>query len=112
GGAGIGGPVVAMPLRRARIAATVYEAYSAPAHGVGSFMNMATNGLDGLRVLDADEHVKAAGFATSRMVMSSGSGKRLGEVPNGAPLADGTVSMNMNRDDLYRALDEEAAGRG
>jgi len=111
-GAGIAGPLAAMALRQVGIAATVYEAYGSPAYGIGSFMNMATNGLDGLRVLGADERVKAAGFATSRMVMSSGSGKRLGEVQNGAPLADGTVSMTMNRADLYRALHEEAAGRG
>lgn len=111
-GGGIAGPVAAMALQRVGIEATIYEAYDRSAHGVGSFMNVATNGLDGLRTLGAHERVKAAGFPTSRMVMWSGAGKRLGEVPNGTTLSDGTVSMTMDRADLYAALYDEVASRG
>ena len=110
-GGGIAGPVTAMALQKVGIEATVYEAYDRTAHGVGSFMNVATNGLDGLRTLGAQERVKAAAFPTSRMVMWSGTGKQLGEVENGTALADGTVSMTMNRADLYAALYDEATSR-
>lgn len=111
-GGGIAGPVAAMALRKVGIHATVYEAYDGPAHGVGSFMSMATNGLDGLRTLDAHEAAKAAAFPTPLMAIWSGTGRRLGEVENGATLPDGTVSMTMNRADLYAALHDEAAARG
>ncbi len=111
-GGGIAGPVAAMALQRVGIPATVYEAYERTAHGVGSFMNMATNGLDGLRTLGAHELVQTRGFPASRMVMWSGTGKKLGEVENGTRLPDGTVSMTMSRSELYTALHEEIDGRG
>ena len=82
-GCGIGGPVVAMALQRAGIEAVIYEAYDRPADYVGSFLNTASNGLDALRTLDSHTRVLAEGFATPRMVMWSGTGKRLGEVANG-----------------------------
>ncbi len=111
-GGGIAGPVTAMALQKAGIEASVYEAYDRTARGVGSFLLIATNGLDGLHALDAHAGVEAAAFPTPRMVMWSGTGKRLGEVTTGATLPDGTVSMTMNRADLYAALHGEAARRG
>ena len=39
-------------------------------------------------------------------------GKHLGDVPNGGTLPDGTVSQTLKRADLYRALRDEAVGRG
>lgn len=103
-GAGIAGPVAATALRRVGIDATVYEAYDRSAHGAGTFLNLATNGLDGLRTLGIHEGVEAAAFPTPRFVMWSGTGKKLGEVENGTPLPDGTASMTMNRADLYAAV--------
>ncbi|MGW5411304.1 FAD-dependent monooxygenase [Actinomadura geliboluensis] len=111
-GCGIGGPAIAMALRRVGIDAVVYEAYAKAADDVGSFLNIASNGLDALRVLDAHEAVMAAGVRTPRMVMWSGTGKRLGEVANGLRLADGTESHTVQRADLYRIVRDEAAARG
>ena len=53
-----------------------------------------------------------AAFPTPRMVMWSGSGKRLGEVANGIALDDGTTSQTILRGRLHRALRDEAASRG
>jgi 2-polyprenyl-6-methoxyphenol hydroxylase-like FAD-dependent oxidoreductase len=111
-GCGIGGPAIAMALQRAGIEPVVHEAYAAAADNVGSFLNIASNGLDALRVLDAHEPVMAAGVRTPRMVMWSGTGKRLGEVANGLRLADGTESHTVQRADLYRIVRDEALARG
>jgi FAD-dependent urate hydroxylase len=111
-GGGIGGPVAAMALERAGIEATVYEASDAPADYVGLFLNVSSNGLDVLRTLDVDAAGQADGFPIPRMVMWSGTGKRLGEVANGIRLRDGTVSVALRRGLLQRVLREEAERRG
>jgi 2-polyprenyl-6-methoxyphenol hydroxylase-like FAD-dependent oxidoreductase len=111
-GGGIAGPVAAMALQRAGIEATVYEAYDAPADYAGLFLNTASNGLDVLRTLGIDVPSRADGFPIPRMVMWSGTGKRLGEVANGIRLPDGTVSVIVKRGSLQRVLREEAESRG
>ena len=111
-GGGIAGPVAAMALQRAGIDAVVYEAHPQSIEEVGSYLTVATNGLDALRAIDADRPVLAAGFPTPTNVLLSGSGRRLGVVSNGGRLADGTVSHTIRRARLYRALHDEAAARG
>src|SRR5262245_50092333 len=111
-GSGIGGPVAAMALRKAGIDATVFEAREGNADFVGSFLNTASNGLDALKAIDAHRAVLAHGFRTPRMVMWSGSGKRLGEVANGIQLPDGTVSITVERGHLHAALRRQAVERG
>jgi 2-polyprenyl-6-methoxyphenol hydroxylase-like FAD-dependent oxidoreductase len=111
-GGGVAGPVAAMALRQAGIDSVVYEAYAGGADGAGSFLTFASNGLDALRTIDAHHLVLSEGFPTPRMTIQSGSGKRLGDVPNGGTLPDGTVSQTLKRADLYRALRDEAVRRG
>jgi FAD-dependent urate hydroxylase len=53
-----------------------------------------------------------AGFPTTKIEFFSGTGKRLGEVPIGGMLADGTVTHTIKRADLYRVLHDEAVRRG
>jgi len=50
-GAGIAGPVAAMALRKAGIQPTVYEAHPTRAEGTGTFLTIASNGIDALRVI-------------------------------------------------------------
>ncbi len=110
-GGGIGGPTAAMALQRVGIEAVVYEAADAPADYAGLFLNMASNGLDALRTLGIDVAARADGVPIPRMVMWSGTGKRLGEVANGLRLPDGTVSVVVRRGVLQRVLREEAERR-
>src|SRR3954453_3762240 len=110
-GGGIGGPTTAMALQRAGIASTVLEAYDAPSDYTGLFLNTASNGLDALQAIDVDLS-KADGFPIPRMAMWSGSGKRLGEVANGVPLDDGTVSLCVRRGLLQQTLRDQAVARG
>jgi FAD-dependent urate hydroxylase len=111
-GGGVAGPVAAMALRQAEIDSVVYEAYAGGADDAGSFLTFASNGLDALRTIDAHHLVLSEGFPTPRMTIQSGSGKRLGDIPLGGTLADGTVSQTLKRADLYRALRDEAVRRG
>jgi 2-polyprenyl-6-methoxyphenol hydroxylase-like FAD-dependent oxidoreductase len=111
-GGGIAGPVTAMALQRAGIDAVVYEAHVPGDGEAGSYLTVATNGLDALRAIEADKPVLAAGFPTPANLLLSGSGRHLGTASNGGRLADGTVSHTVKRARLYRALHDEAAARG
>ncbi len=111
-GGGVAGPVTAMALQRAGIEAVVHEAHAPQPGEAGSYLTVATNGLDALRAVGADRVVLANGFPTPTNVLLSGTGRRLGTVSNGGRLADGTVSHTIKRARLYRALHEEAAARG
>jgi FAD-dependent urate hydroxylase len=111
-GGGVAGPVAAMALQCAGIEATIYEAYPQRATDVGSYLTVATNGLDALSALDLHRPVLAAGFPTSHIVLLSGSGKRLGKVPTGGTLPGGIGSITIKRAHLHRALHEQAASRG
>jgi FAD-dependent urate hydroxylase len=96
----------AIALHKAGIRSVVYEAYDRAADNVGVFLTLAVNALDALRTLDLD--VSGLGFDTPRMTISSGSGKKLGELPYGTALVGGIVSRTVKRADLYRALRDEA----
>ena len=111
-GGGIAGPVAAMALRRAGIDVTVYEAHVPTAEEVGSYLTVASNGLDALRAVDAHGPVVTAGFPTPTNVLWSGAGRRLGAASNGGALPDGTVSHTIKRARLYRELYRLASDRG
>ena len=111
-GGGIAGPVTAMALQRAGIDSVIYESRSPEETAGGAFLTVAVNGLDALRAIDAHRAVSASGFASRTIELQSGTGKRLGAVPMGGELADGTTTHTMKRADLYRALLAEAWDRG
>src|SRR5215470_5322587 len=111
-GGGVAGPVAAMALQRAGIDAVVYEAHAQASGEVGSYLTVASNGLDALRVIGAERPVLAAGFPTPVNVLLSSGGRRLGAVSNGGNLADGTAAHTIKRARLYRALHQQATGRG
>ncbi|MFG2039773.1 FAD-dependent oxidoreductase [Dactylosporangium sp. NPDC048998] len=108
-GGGIGGPVVAMALRRAGIEATVYEAYDGSADGVGGALSIAPNGRTALAAIDAEAAVAAIGHPMRAMVMQSWTGKRLAEFGSPPSLPE---QLLVWRSDLYRALYDEATRRG
>lgn len=111
-GGGIAGPAAAMALQMAGIEPVIYEAHSSGADGVGVFLTLASNGVDALRVLDADAPALTAGFTTPQITLRSATGKRLGATRTGMPLSDGATSQTLKRADLCRILHEEALNRG
>lgn len=108
-GGGIAGPVTALALRKAGIEPTVYEAYASTADGIGGTLTVAPNGLDALRIIGADEAVRAVGLPMARTVMADGRGRRIGEFPG---LPDLPPSQAMWRSELYRALHDHAVSQG
>uniref|UniRef100_UPI000B8722FF FAD-dependent oxidoreductase n=1 Tax=Actinokineospora iranica TaxID=1271860 RepID=UPI000B8722FF len=111
-GGGIAGPATAMALRQAGIDATVFEAYERTADGVGAFLTLAPNGMDALRALDLHEVVRAAGIETTRIRLTIGPDRPLGEASLVGERADGMTSLTLSRADLYMALRDEAVRRG
>ncbi|MFD6448199.1 FAD-dependent monooxygenase [Promicromonospora sp. NPDC060204] len=117
-GGGIAGTTCAIALHRAGLRATVYEAYGRTADSAGVYLTLAVNALDALRAVDVD--LRGLGFDTPRITMTSGSGRRLGELPYGTGLeatgpeatgreaGGGLTSRTVKRADLYRRLREEA----
>lgn len=112
-GGGIAGPVTGVALRRAGLTATVYEAHAERGGlELGGWLTVAVNGIDALRTLGLSAAVLARGFPSERIQFFSGSGKRLGELPIGGKLADGTVTHTLRRADLVGVLQAEALARG
>ena len=108
-GGGIAGPATALALQKAGIEPVVYEAHPAHADRVGAFLTMGTNGIEALRVLDADERALAAAFPTPAITLRNAAGRRLGETPTGLATPP---SHTLKRADLYAALRDEARARG
>lgn len=111
-GGGIAGPAAAMALQKVGIQPVIYEAHAASAEGVGTFLTLATNGVDALRTLCAETPAIAAGFPTTACVVWSGTGKRLGALEISTTLDDGTTGYTLKRADLYTVLHDQAASRG
>jgi 2-polyprenyl-6-methoxyphenol hydroxylase-like FAD-dependent oxidoreductase len=111
-GAGIAGPVTALLLRRAGIEAELYEARDTPGDYASSWLILASNGLSVLKTLGLDATVAAEGSPIPRMLLSTGTGKRLGALPNGARPEVGAPSLVVKRGTLNRILREEALRQG
>jgi 2-polyprenyl-6-methoxyphenol hydroxylase-like FAD-dependent oxidoreductase len=111
-GGGIAGPVTALLLQRAGIEAEIYEARDTPGDYASSWLILASNGLNVLKTLGLDAPVAAEGSPIPLMLLSSGKGKRLGTLPNGARPEVGAPSLVVKRGVLNRILREEALRRG
>lgn len=108
-GGGIAGPVAALALQKAGIAVTVFEGHDGFADGVGGALSIAPNGRTALAAVDADHVVERVGTPMSGMVLRSWTGKRLAEFGS----FDDLPPMQLVwRHELYRALYDEAVGRG
>ncbi|HEV7934343.1 MAG TPA: NAD(P)/FAD-dependent oxidoreductase [Actinomadura sp.] len=108
-GGGLAGPVTALALAKAGIEPTVYEAYGSTADGIGGTLTVAPNGLDALRIVGAEEAVRAIGQPMAHTVMADGRGRRMGEFSG---LPDLPPSQAMWRSELYRALHDHALAQG
>jgi 2-polyprenyl-6-methoxyphenol hydroxylase-like FAD-dependent oxidoreductase len=106
-GGGIAGPVAAAALRRAGIAATVYEAYPSGADAVGALLSLAPNGVDALRAIGFD--ATTLGEPVDTMVIADADGRALATVPSLAGLPPSRVLW---RAELYRAVREHAIASG
>ena len=76
------------------------------------FLTLATNGVDALRTLDAENSATSAGFPTTATVLWSGTGKPLGAAEVSMTLEDGITGYTLKRTDLYRVIRDAAENRG
>ena len=110
-GGGIAGPVAATALAMAGIDAAVYEARPADpasANGIGGSLALEPNGLAALRIIGADDPVRAAAIPITRSVMSiAGKPGREMPTPQGLP-----PRQLIDRGALHRILRERAQRSG
>ena len=66
-GGGIAGTVTAIALKKAGVEPVLHEAYDRTAEGVGAYLTLAVNGLDGLGQLGLKDVVRSKGFDTPRI---------------------------------------------
>ncbi|WP_299573581.1 NAD(P)/FAD-dependent oxidoreductase [uncultured Williamsia sp.] len=111
-GGGIGGPVLAMALRRSGIDVTVLERSAFHARDGGSWFTVTPNGLSALAAVDALDPVRTLGSSTTGNLVLGATGRRLGVIGLGAPLPDGTPALSFRRPDLAAALLDLARDRG
>ncbi len=110
-GGGIAGPVAATALAMAGVDAAVYEARTADpasANGIGGSLALEPNGLAALRIIGADDPVRAAAIPITRSVMSIASmpGREM-PTPQGLP-----PRQLIDRGTLHRILRERAQRSG
>jgi 2-polyprenyl-6-methoxyphenol hydroxylase-like FAD-dependent oxidoreductase len=110
-GGGIAGPVAATALAMAGIDAAVYEARvadPASANGIGGSLALEPNGLAALRIIGADDAVRAAAVPITRSVMSIASkpGREM-PMPQGLP-----PRQLIDRGALHRILRDRAGQAG
>jgi 2-polyprenyl-6-methoxyphenol hydroxylase-like FAD-dependent oxidoreductase len=112
-GGGIAGPVLAVALRRAGIAATVYEARRERADHTGSWLALMPNGVNALETLGIDGVLEQDAIPVRGIAFHNAAGKRLGEISredDASRYGAGTVIVK--RWQLHRALHEEAQRQG
>ena len=111
-GGGIAGPATAMALQRVGVDAVVMERRAGGSATEGSYFTIAPNGLDALDLLRALPIAREAGFPSTTNTMYGASGRLLGELGLGVPLADGLVALTAKRSLLASRLLDEAERRG
>jgi len=114
-GAGIGGPVLALGLRRLGMRVTLVDRRGRAADAEGAFLGLAPNGMHALAALDAAGPVARLGFPCSAFHFRSGSGRSLGVIDRSRDVERFGWPLTMvRRGELHRVLLEqaEAAGAG
>jgi FAD-dependent urate hydroxylase len=110
-GGGVAGMASALAMKKAGQTPVVFESHERSADGIGSFLTLATNGLEALGAIDVDI-TRIGGFETPRMVLRLGDGAELTTLENGPDRAGRPAARTIRRADLYGALRTEAERRG
>jgi 2-polyprenyl-6-methoxyphenol hydroxylase-like FAD-dependent oxidoreductase len=111
-GGGVAGSAVALAARRADLEAVVLERRDRLDPQEGSWITLAPNGLDALDRLGVLDAARGIGHHGRTNRMFGATGRLLGEVPLGTPLADGTVALTMKRSAIATLLADEAVAAG
>lgn len=105
-GCGIGGPTLALFLKRAGIESEIYEARETPE---GYSLSLSCNGMSVLQELGLADATFAAGSPVTRWSMFNGKGKHLG---SGVLSGNGLKSVFIKRVPLGEIISDEARRQG
>jgi 2-polyprenyl-6-methoxyphenol hydroxylase-like FAD-dependent oxidoreductase len=111
-GGGVAGPAVSLALDRVGIESVVLERRPTSDPDAGSYLTLSPNGLDALDIVGALHLAEEAGFRSRANTMYGATGRLLGKISLGHPLANGTTALTMKRSRLAVLLAEEAQRRG
>lgn len=111
-GAGPAGTVAALALQAVGIEAMIYERHLRTTEPAGSWLCVSPNGLDALDAVGALHLAKEIGVPTHTNIMIGATGRELGRLTLGRPLADGTTALTMRRSRLAAVLADECERRG
>lgn len=111
-GGGVAGPATALALQHVGIDAVLLERRAGRDPAEGSYFTLAPNGLDALDLLGGLDLAREVGFPTATNVMYGATGRLLGEIRLGVPLADGTVALTAKRSLLAARVVDQAESRG
>jgi len=105
-GGGVGGPALALFLKKAGISCAIFEAYPY-SEGVGGGLNLALNGMNILAELGLAETLLTRATVAHESVFVDERGKSLGRLPYGDPSRYGQPAVSMSRALLFGLLAEE-----
>ena len=111
-GGGVAGPAVALAATRLGLDATVLERRPVVDPDEGSWVTVAPNGLDALDALGVLDDARGLGHPSRLNRMYGATGRHLGDVSLGVPLADGTVALTIKRSALAVLLEDAARRQG
>ncbi len=111
-GGGVAGPATALAFHHVGVEAVVLERRAALNPSEGSYFTIAPNGLDALDLLGVLGIAREIGFPSTTNAMYGATGRLLGELSLGRPLADGSVAITAKRSLLAARLLDEAERRG
>jgi 2-polyprenyl-6-methoxyphenol hydroxylase-like FAD-dependent oxidoreductase len=104
-GGGVGGPALALFLKKAGISCAVYEAYPYT-EGVGGGLNLAPNGMNVLAELGLADTLTRRATVAHESVFVDERGKSLGRLRYGDPGRHGQPALSMSRALLFGLLAE------
>jgi len=111
-GGGVAGPAAALALHRAGFDVEVLERRADDPGDAGSVLTLAPNGVDALDALGVLDRVRADAVPSRRNAMYGATGRLLGTVTLGSPLADGTPALTLRRSRLAAVVSAAAREAG
>ncbi len=111
-GGGVAGPATALALHRVGFDVEVLERRPADPGDAGSVLTLAPNGVDALDALGVLGRVRPDAVPSRRNAMYGATGRLLGTVTLGSPLADGTPALTLRRSRLAAVVSAAARETG
>ena len=111
-GGGVAGLAAGLALHGVGVDTVVLERRRTAGASAGSYLTLAPNGLSAAAAIGVEADLEAAGFPTDANLLVGATGRTLGLLSLGVPLASGTRGVTIRRSDLVGVLEAHAERRG